>query len=260
MSDWSVRVGWPAGGYTTPCDQVLGDLIIADSTRIAIATTAAIGVHFVYRADGTSAGSGDGDYASGSTDVAAIASNGTYIFILTDNRLCSVSIANPTIGCGGTGWPYTLPFDDDGLYLAAAGRYVVCTSAQLDGSDPYYGRILLSTTDRAGEAIISEEDTVFGALAFCDSILLSRCERSSSTFIGKIPIHCARYESGGVPTEVLVTARQLEEYHFDIGSIAISTPVQNMRWDGRDLWIGGISSSGTDYSNKVYRFAHVRNR
>jgi len=260
LADWTVRDGWPAGGYNSLCDNNEEDgfiqLIIADSTRLAISDPINRLIRFIYRADGTSAGSGDGDYSSGASPICGIASNGTYVFFITGALLCSVSIATPSSGCGGAGWPYNLPFT--GRYIAVGGNYIAVSSGDTEG-DPQYGRISVSHTSRAAWAIHRMDRTTFGQMAFDDAGLIAASVRNGSTFMSRIPIFSTSYEGGGVPTAVTWAARSIPEYHFDFEDPTYNGIFKNIKWDGRDTWTGG-TNSGAEWGGKVLRLANSRNR
>jgi hypothetical protein len=112
LSDWTVKSGWPATGlflFDNGGLQVM-DLLFANDNLLAVndkETTITGGtsraVILIDAATGTEDSYGAGDLSSDTAD--GICSNGQYIFIATPSYIGSMSIAAPSSGCGGTGWP-----------------------------------------------------------------------------------------------------------------------------------------------------------
>ena len=128
-ADWDVKTGWPATGtaltgtgnaVSTNKD---GRVIVADADYLAcccawntIGAASDPAIIIVDITDGTfsgaSSGAGDAPQAGDTTD-SAICSDGTNIFFgvedgLGDIDICSATIANPQVGCGGANYPFSV--------------------------------------------------------------------------------------------------------------------------------------------------------
>jgi hypothetical protein len=136
LSDWTVKVGWPATGlflYNHGDTQNAGNMIFATSGLLAIfdqeinisaATDRA--VIFVDITNGTEQSHGAGDVDD--SYPTAICSNGEYVFLSTGTRIGSINISSPATGCGGTGWPRSVPGGDG---IGCLGNVVVGLSSNV---------------------------------------------------------------------------------------------------------------------------------
>lgn len=112
LSDWTVKSGWPATGLflfdhaTIQTPHLIfanDDLLAVDDDELTITGGTSRAVILIDAATGVEDSYGAGDLSSGT--VASLCSNGEYIFIATTSYVGSMSIASPSSGCGGTGWP-----------------------------------------------------------------------------------------------------------------------------------------------------------
>jgi hypothetical protein len=156
ISDWSVKTGWAITGTALPGTGtgVAGTrqsiAIIADSSNLAVANqnvtitaSTSNAISIVSIADGTISASGAGDANTIVSEAAvSLASDGTNIFFVTSDgsagiNIASATIADPTTGCGGIGYPYAQSGASWG-YITSCGPnmmligYVVATSLEQD--------------------------------------------------------------------------------------------------------------------------------
>ena len=131
LSDWTVNVAWPAAGTTLAAGVALPSalecrdrVIFANDTTlaclnswVAAAAAASRAIETVDVATGAVVAFGAGDIVGGANYRATgrnLCSDGTNLFYTsyelggaTVAQVCSATIANPQVGCGGVGWPVT---------------------------------------------------------------------------------------------------------------------------------------------------------
>lgn len=127
IATWDVKTGWPTTGTAlsgtgnTPHNSRDGKVIMASATKLAtvsgwitIASSASTAISIIDITNGTIDSEGAGDAPTGVTAEAidSICSDGTNIYFAvrgaTNLHVCTATIADPTAGCGGAGYPLSL--------------------------------------------------------------------------------------------------------------------------------------------------------
>lgn len=133
MDTWTPAAGWPSTGtqYSTGSGLAPVRVINADSDSLAVASNnASIGtremITLISKSTGVISDTGNGDSpATGTQVLKDITSNGEDLFFYIDGRLCSASIADLSVGCGGLNWPLTTTYGGrtftDGVTVVSAG-------------------------------------------------------------------------------------------------------------------------------------------
>jgi hypothetical protein len=124
LADWSVHPGWPATGIVVGGSALnnLGDRIIfldavtllyLNSDLVVTGSTRAV-ITRARTADGSTQDTGAGDCPSGTGLVgySGLCTDGTNVYFSAwasgvNESLCSATLADLTVGCGGAGWPYS---------------------------------------------------------------------------------------------------------------------------------------------------------
>lgn len=177
LTDWTVKSGWPATGtylYENTVPSSYADLVIhASSTLLAVGNCALLltgssaddAVVLVNNSDGTINSATAGDFSASGHRVVDICSNGSYVFVITDDGtdsiIGSLDIASPTSGCGGTNWPLTLTGRNNAKGVTCIGDLIVATAYAF----PYDGTVYsVARTDNAliGTCTISDNTIVEG--------------------------------------------------------------------------------------------------
>lgn len=168
ISDWSVKLGWPATGtkLTSTGNVKYFKAIIANATRIAVVNDATTitantspAIEIVDIANGAILASGAGDAPTGISAEAdpVIASDGTNVFFGAYGSssalyLCSATIANPQAGCGGTNWGLTTMVDAHIRAMVSINEKIV--SFLSHASITTAGKVILTHT--AADAVLDE--------------------------------------------------------------------------------------------------------
>lgn len=165
---WGVKSGWPATGTVLPGTGTFSSgsqrrAVFADATNIAVANVAttisaaaSAAISIVSIATGTISASGAGDAPTGvSAQTLDLASDGTNIIFGTfgggNSYLCSATIADPTLGSGGSNYPLTT---SGSVNMVSCGENMIVSSF---GPSPSETAIVLrssNATDADLEAVI----------------------------------------------------------------------------------------------------------
>lgn len=290
ISDWSVNTGWAAtgtqltttGNITSP--QGLGRTIIcASATKLAVANkgyacTAAADplITILTKSSGAEDAYGSGDSPTADSVnvyVEGICSDGTNIFFggqgTANDYLCSATIADPTTGCGGAGYPLTLNNDEPGAIcygkdfgiLATFGNAVAATDYALitfNASDAQMDVIEYGTT-AAAAALIGDNyfferafRSVFDGVNFwLFAWMENRAAAANTPVVIKIDSSKLLSANTGVN-------RQLQ----DIGPVALfmdptvtgnPNEASSLAFDGRDIWCIFEEDASQTYSGKIFR-------
>jgi hypothetical protein len=293
---WNVRSGWAATGTALPGTGVptdaetAGKIIIASGTKLActqrcvvISAATSDAVSIITSADGTIDDSAAGDAPTGTSaqTMGAICSDGTYVYFPVSGgsaiTICSASIANPQVGCGGTGFPRAVSGASSGevvqcgsnlglmfLYYSNAGAGPASTDIAIVAFNSggcsnlgniEYGQSAQATPLIGDQYIFSKVwDTVFdgiNAWVFGDVEVLTGTPGNFQKVAVKID--AAKFNQSNNP--------QVTKQLSDIigGRFIISPEVQDtgygggITFDGRDIWCGTeVQGSQTD-SGKIFR-------
>jgi len=203
LSDWTVNSGWPSTGLFLfdNGDLQQMDLLFANDDLLAVTDTETTitggtsrAVILIDAATGTEDSYGAGDLSS--DNVYGICSNGQYIFIATSSYIGSMSIAAPSSGCGGNGWPRNV----GSFSISCLGDVVVST----DGSSVYVlntSMADIATITPVTDLIIHVGEIKTDGLNFwCRGAKYINGSNQKDGFIYKMKIHGLMGQgSGGTP-------------------------------------------------------------
>lgn len=263
LATWNVRVGWPTygvnaagnGGFAYPCD-----LIIANGTYLAIgdAYYSMPDLYLINRATGVVASSGHGDRDT-TGYLEGLCSNGTYLFFSVSGHLCSASIANLSVGCGGTNWPYTtsgaisrIACRGDLVAVCHGGTSAIVEVARVQNAK--YATITLANNTPYAHGV-----------AFDDTSLWIRATRLVGSTRRQEMVQCALQglipENSTVAATLSLPTGAYNSRIFDTDLVHPTAPDgMDLRWDGRDLWIPGeATATATEFNPYLFRYPHTRN-
>ena len=164
----------------------------------------------------------------------------TYVYF-TDNttNVSSLQIANPSLGSGGTNWPYNATAKT-ARAIMHLGRAIV--TAWDDGT------VGFSSFDNGNPNFTSSANfDWFSSLAFDGLNIWVIGRYNSSSFYLAI---CLSPGMGEVTLAGLTTIENMAKDYFWVGIGHHDAP---MIFDGRDIWIGGDKLAGDTYSGEIYR-------
>jgi len=296
ISDWSLKSGWPAegaelpgtglSGYSLATDGAYpGKIIFANETTLAVlcswnaVTASNSGAVCFVSVDntqssftaGTDYGAGDAPTGDSVNGVNGITSDGTTVYYTgwgtTNNYLCSVSIADPTSGGGGTGYPLTYS-DAVPLDLIFTGRLLVtaltpagddaalytCTpesayGAELNKDSSGRGRILrVGQLTFDGLNVWGRARSYGGASEYCEYLIKINVEA------------CYDYNFGSA---IVVMAGTIGDYTFSKYSFTPNPDVDEaddaiegvsrIFFDGRDMWALHSMNYESEYDGLLRR-------
>lgn len=282
---FGVNSSWPTTGCAlpgsgTPPGTKSGKVIVASATKLATmngwvesASSASTLISIVSKSVGTITASGAGDAPSGVYAVDTMVSDGTNVYYYatgtTPYCICTATIADPTAGTSGTGYPKNAY--GGACILGSAGTAIV--SAVSSGA---YG---------ATDAAVKTHRADF---ADCDTILTGR-NAAASALAGSNYIYNKAYalcfdginiwvamKSNGQKAAVALlkidmskllldnracdnqrSIPDLTNSHFLLGQDTNLTVTYfeyvNLIFDGRDLWCNVQPSASTTDSGMIYR-------
>lgn len=140
----TVNSSWPATGTALPgsgnISAPYGKIIVANSTNLAtanvwntISAATSDAITIINKASGAIVDSAAGDAPTGVSAFAesSLCSDGTNIYFLaqhgssTNTYVCSATIANPQVGCGGSNFPLTTTYADRATICACGPNLIV---------------------------------------------------------------------------------------------------------------------------------------
>lgn len=292
ISDWSVRTGWAATG-TLLTGSGAGDnkrpiVIIASATKLAvscswitIAVSTSTAILILDITDGTidDDGAGDAPTGTGAITTDGLCSDGTNIFFSVveaggDGYVCSATIADPAIGCGGTNYPM-LNTNVVNMSLVSAGPNMICSASNIVGAGLATSDIVLkthSTTDADLDTIIRGQDTMGTPLTGDDYVFeyaADICFDGVNVWIlAHILINAIgqmvaiKIDASKLSLIDVTNSRQI----FDVASgvfiigadeeqaySTASNNYQSIIFDGRDIWAIVEMAAGQTNSGKIFR-------
>jgi hypothetical protein len=268
MTTWNVRNGWSAGGTEigNSYEMLHPDcLIIANSTYLALLQYRA-GIYFINRSNGDvlkiddiSNFYGDQPLPHTRVNYSGICSNGTYLFYGATAGLYSISIADPTIGCGGISWPYTTSGTIHSI--ACRGDLVaVCHG----GTSAIVEVARVQNANYATITVTGDTPYVHG-VAFDDTSLWMRisrlCGSTRRQSLVQIGLQAPLPENSSSAAALSVDSNSTSARCFEADLVHPTAPDgMDMRWDGRDLWIPGeATATSTALNPYIFRYPHTRN-
>jgi hypothetical protein len=290
LETWTAHPSWPADGVEIATTGGVvstyrpGKVIVANGSRLAVlahnvtvgATPVATVVSIINKATGAITAAGSGDAAAGGISIPEIVSDGTNLFFSVYTGagafvLASCTIANPQLGCGGTGYPNALLYSGDDYRLGICGSMAITAhvDAALAANDIIIQNHRSSRADIDGlwcgessfsaSPLIGKSWNQGSALCLCsDGIniwIMSKLEGQ------KGGCRVTKYDLGKFHTHVssVATYRQASDLaakSYILGNLDVSVvnPLQcSMVFDGRDIWCIPESTHGTNGSGYIFR-------
>jgi len=287
IGTWNVKTGWPSTGTSLPGSGTSfgsparnSKIVNADVDKLATANTwitvsasSSTAVSIINKSDGTIAGSGAGDCPTGdSAQIFGLVSDGTNIIFSTlgssNAYLCSTTIADPTVGCGGTNYPRTLATSGVTNHLVNCGPEMIVGSYN-DGSG---STAILLRTHSFRNATFSEVERGQNSAAtpvVGDKLVLNTpfgliFDGINIWTLGKINNGSTFSQDVVVRTDLaklsLASTNQTNQLG-DISSVFLICPRfastidarSRIVFDGRDLWITMDSDAGAPDRSGVIR-------
>ncbi len=287
ISDWSVNVGWPATGtQLTPTGTgKFFKAIIASADRIAVinnaTTITAAGdpaIEIIDMDDGVILADGAGDAPIAITALAdpVIASDGTNLFFGAYGStnllwLCSATIADPTVGCGGTDWGVATNYNAHIGAMVSMDEKIV--SFLNWGAQAYGNQVILTHTadDAIMDIILLGQDAQAGPLT-ADEYIYRECtdavfdgvniwifvdidNLSASISGGFVKIDAAKL-SFNIIVDKYRIIDDLEPSLFMVmpkTDLSLGEPQMGLTFDGRDIWGIAQQSASSTNSGKIAR-------
>ena len=261
IEDWTENTGWTPGGTQLSGTNSWTALIIADDDFLAIAdesitisAASSAAIVLIDRSDGTIDSSGAGDAPTGlSLTAQKLCSDGTNIYFIADDSgtntvLCSATITNVQVGCGGSNYPltigtgvqYAIVSCGDTIVSMITGAYNTNTVFVSDSSDADLDK-LIGGQDSQGTPITVDNYFMCYPVNGCfDGInvwFISSIDRGgypddrySLIKIDVASLH--RYDP--------ITVRQLIDvgvsYSIDVQPSGGANDTDRVIFDGRDIW------------------------
>ncbi len=287
IATWAVKSGWAATGTAGPSTGTTGvggqkyaKIIMASSTKLAVmnrcqalTASSSAGISIVDITDGTIDASGAGDATTSANNYASagMCSDGTNVYFVAINtstnatQLCTATIADPTAGTGGTGYPLTVSAAQSTSVLVACGPDLI-VSVQNGAADT---DIVLRTHDSGTadlDSITMGQDsqaTPVDGDVFIMGDPTGICFDGINIWIYSHSVIAST--TTGVLTKVDVsklllrnatTSRQMSSignmFFIDPDTAATKQDVPVI-FDGRDVWVATESASGATNSGKIHR-------
>lgn len=288
-ADWSVHTGWAATGTAlTGTGDTDGQIFMADDDYVAClcrwTTVTAVGsaaIIIVDKTDGTfnAASSGAGDCPTAdSVEPAYGCSDGTNIYFLTnpgtstDCYVCSATIANPQVGCGGTDWgTHTVSTPMYSAGIISCGKMIVSLWKRNTGqvatdvvmlthlsSDADLGIITRGkdAADLIGDHICYDDGlaTVFDGVNLWIMTMFDNDTAANGQY-GVLKLDVAKLPAIDVNVDWqltdLISGNFIIVPDDNIG--AGEGGYRQIVFDGRDVWAMPESNASQDNSGKIYR-------
>jgi hypothetical protein len=289
-TDWTVKSGWSSTGtalsgtgFYNVATEKQANIIVADANNLAInsawvnagAATSDAAISIVTKAAGAVT-SGCGDCPNDSVNSQHLASDGTNIFWngigATGAYVCTATIADPTTGTGGTGYPLT---------IAASGtsnhRIVSCGPNMIVSIGGDSTPITTEVAVRTHNAATASLDTITlgqdsqATPVVSDKYLLgtirdikfdgqniwalSHCNIDS---VGQVV--AMKINASTLNLRASTSSRQLPDvvsgHHIfatTTGTTLTNSRFSSMAFDSRDVWVLPVAKSIGGVSGKIYR-------
>jgi len=289
ISDWSVRSGWAATGTDMGARNAAtnfrhGKVIMASSTKLAvsrpataISSSASTAISIIDITDGTIDASGAGDAPTGVSAAMReeLCSDGTNVFFTayssSSNALyvCTATIADPTAGTGGAGYPLDIGDIDDVVTMVQCGPDLIAhfftpetalpdeTDAIARNHNATYSDMdqLLVGQDNQASPLEGVKTTMRKPFASCfdgKNIWVL-----NSLYIGEHVLTRLK-ASNLIPSSASVIDRQIcdvaEAHHFSyIANDNSANPYKECVFDGRDIWFVAEPGASQTWSGEIHR-------
>jgi hypothetical protein len=291
ISDWSVKSGWPSTGTALTGTGISSYLvrnatvIIASNTRLAvgchwisITATSSAAIQIINLSTGAIATSGAGDSATGYTSnqvCGKISSDGTNVFFATSKNtsnvyICSATISNAQIGCGGAGYPL-----DRGAgfqcQLASCGSKCILSSVCISSDDD--NDVLLNSHNDSN-AILGEilrgQNSAFtqksGSVFLINQPKLIIFDGLHAWLLGTINTSTSNYQYALCKIDIAkITMTAIGTNYRSLGDLCsgsflispettrVTTDLVSMIFDGRDIWCVIEPLASQTNSGKIFR-------
>ncbi len=291
-SDWSVNTGWAATGTALPGSGAgsFGGVRIgfASSTKLAtvnswnaVSAASSAAISIIDITDGTIDASGAGDCPTGDSAkaVSKFASDGTNIYFgasgSTSGYVCSATIANPQVGCGGSGYPYSMTTPAAGYPIApvacgavvALGIYVGSGWAATDSviqsctaSAAFTGKITRGQNS-AGTPVTGDKwvmrivhDARFDGINLWLVGDIDNLSSGVSCCVVKIDVAKLQANSlSDVAPQLGDVASVFKISPVNASSSSASLRPMSIELDGRDIWVIKENRASQTDSGKIFR-------
>jgi hypothetical protein len=295
ISDWSVNTGWSATGTALPgsgtpsLGYVPASIKIVSATKLAVlnnwitvSAASSTALSIIDSSDGSITASGAGDCPTGDSceTYPGLASDGTNVFFgtrgSTGRYLCSATIANPQVGCGGTGYPLTIstPIAGQPNFLSQCGPNLIaapisvysghaitdavlhtCNADEADLGEIVRGQNGASSPLPADEWFVQTiYDSRYDGINLWLACNVRDLSGSNSAAVVKIDASKLPNNASSNKTPAVIDIASC----FRVGSNVMSGDtalgrLMSLEFDGRDLWIVKENRPSQTDSGKIFR-------
>ena len=290
ISDWSVNTGWAATGTALPGTgsaptvgglTKAGKVIVASAAKLATsnnwniisaATSDAVSIIDITNGSIDDSAAGDAPTGVSAQSFNGLSSDGTNVFFLvsdgSDTYVCSATIANPQVGCGGSNYPLTVSSALPGGMVSCGSNMIVTgyfftSSTETDGVLRTHNAtdadldVIVKGQSSAGTPVVGEwlvrriYDMVFDGL----NVWLLASSRTTSGYDTGVVL---KIDVDKLTLTDVTTSRQLGDIASP-GYNLIQDSFLNLTtddyfaitFDGRDIW--GTFDTGGSGAGYVYR-------